>query len=95
MNYKLAYAVVRDHPRKVIHALRLVDALLEDWELEEIAERMRERLLAKQGGEIPAVVVIQGYTQETLRLLGEPYAVNRVRTAMFNAAVSWRPFTLD
>ena len=95
MSLNLAYATVRDHPRKVIHVVRVLDELIEDWELGELADEMRERALAKQGEHDAAIVVVQGDTKETLRLYGEPYAVNRVRTAMFNAAVRWRPFTLD
>ncbi len=95
MAYKLAYATVREHPRKVIHVVRVLDDLLEDWELGELADQMRDSRLAKQGEHGAAIVVVQGDSKETLRLYGEPYAVNRVRTAMFNAAVRWRPFDLD
>jgi len=95
MAYKLAYATVLEHPRKVIHVVRVLDALLADWELGELADEMRERVLAKQGEHGAAIVVVRGDSKETLRLYGEPYAVNRVRTAMFNAAVRWRPFQLD
>ena len=95
MAYKLAYATVREQPRKVIHVLRVLDELLEDWELGELADDMRERVLVKQGEQDSALVMVQGDSKETLRLVGEPYAVNRVRTAMFNAAVRWRPFALD
>lgn len=95
MTYRLVYGAVREHPRKVIHVLRLVDDLLDAPELDELAERMRERTLAKTGEQDPAVVVVQGDSKETLRLHGEPYAVARVRTAMFNAAISWRDYTLD
>ena len=95
MSYKLSYATVREQPRKVIHVVRVLDDLLEDWEIGELADEMRERTLAKQGEHGAAIVVVQGDSKETLRLYGEPYAVNRVRTAMFNAAVRWRPFALD
>lgn len=95
MSYKLSYATVREQPRNVIHVVRVLDELLEDWELDELADEMRERVLTKQGEHEAAIVVVQGDTKETLRLYGEPYAVNRVRTAMFNAAVRWRPFELD
>ena len=95
MAYKLAYATVREHPRKVIHVVRVLDDLLEDWELAELADEMRERALAKQGEHGAAIVMVHGDSKETLRLYGEPYAVNRVRTAMFNAAVRWQPFALD
>jgi hypothetical protein len=94
MTYKLIYGAVREHPRKVIHALRLVDELLEPEEADELAERMRERALTR-GEQDAAVVVVQGDSKETLRLFGEPYAVARVRTAMFNAAIGWREFDLE
>jgi len=94
MTYKLLYAAVREHPRKVIHVLRVVDELLEPEEADELAELMRERALSR-GEQDAAVVVVQGQAKETLRLFGEPYAVARVRTAMFNAALSWRDFELE
>ncbi len=94
MTYNLLYGAVREHPRKVIHVLRLVDDLLDIEELDELAERMRERALTR-GEPDAVVVVVQGDSKETLRLYGEPYAVTRVRTAMFNAAISWQEFELD
>ena len=95
MTIKLVYGAVREHPRKVIHVLRVVNELLEPEELEELAERMCERALAKNGEPNAAVVMVQGDSKETLWLQGEPYAVARVRTAMFNAAIGWREFALD
>jgi hypothetical protein len=95
MAYKLVYTTVRDdHPRKVIHAVRVVDALLESEEIEELAARMRAHMLAKHGEQEATIVVVQGNTKETLRLFGEPYAVARVRAAMFNAAIRWSEFIL-
>jgi len=95
MSYRLSYATVREQPRKVIHVVRVLDELLEDWELGDLADEIRDRVLAKQGELDAAIVMVQGDSKETLRLHGEPFAVNRVRTAMFNAAVRWRPFVLD
>jgi hypothetical protein len=95
MSYKLAYAAVRDHPRKVIHVVRVLDELLEPEAIEELAAQMRERALRKQGEPEAAVVVVQGDSKETLRLFGEPYAVTRVRAAMFSAAIGWQDFALD
>ena len=46
------------------------------------------------GEQEAAIVVVQGDTKETLRLFGEPYAVARVRAAMFNAAIRWSEFVL-
>jgi hypothetical protein len=55
---------------------------------------MREKMLAR--GETAAeIVVVEGAAQETLRLHGAPYAVTRVRAAMFNAAISWQPIDLS
>jgi len=95
MNYRLAYAAVREHPRKVIHVVRVLDELIEPEAIDEIAARMRERVLMKQGEPEAAVVVVQGDSKDTLRLYGEPYAVTRVRAAMFNAAIRWQDFALD
>jgi len=95
MTPKLLYGAVREHPRKVIHVLRVLDEALEPAEIDDLAARMRERAFVKDGEHAAAVVVVQGDSKETLRLYGEPYAVSRVRTAMFNAALSWRDFTLD
>ena len=43
----------------------------------------------------PNVIVVQGAGKETLRLFGDAHAVNRVRAAMFNAALNWSPLDLD
>ena len=59
-----------------------------------LAERMREKLHMR--GEIASdIVVVQGDAKETLRLYGMPHSVARVRAAMFNAAIHWRPIELD
>jgi hypothetical protein len=94
MTYKLAYAAVRDHPRKVIHVVRVIDALLEPEEIDQLAAHVRAHVFAKHGEPEAAVVVVQGDGKETLRLFGEPYALGRVRTAMFNAALTWREYNL-
>lgn len=86
--------VVRESPRQVIYAIRVHEVILELHELENIAARMRERLAHR--GELSAdVVMVQGDTKETLRLFGTPYSVNRVRAAMFSAAIRWTPIELD
>ena len=95
MSYQLLYGAVRENPRKVIHAVRLIDTLLDDAALAELAERIRERIFTKTGEQYAAVVVVQGHDKETLRLFGDAYAVTRVRTAMFNAALRWTGFALD
>jgi len=94
MAYRLSYGTVRESSRRAIHVVRVLDEILELSELNEIAERMRERL--QHRGELTAdIVVVQGDSQETLRLLGIPYSVGRVRAAMFNAALRWSPIELD
>ena len=79
---------------RVIYVVRVQDEILEPFELENIAEFMRDKLAAR--GELMAeVVTMQGTSRETLRLSGSPYSVSLVRTALFNAAVSSTPITLD
>jgi hypothetical protein len=95
MAYSLMYGAVTDRPRKVIHVVRVVDDVLDVLQAEDIAERMRQRMLARHGEQTADVVVIQGASRETLRLHGEPHAVTRVRTALFNAAISWSAIQLD
>ena len=94
MAYKLAYAVVKDSPRKVIYAVRVHDDIIGYPEIHDIAERMRERMLLKSGDQSAYVVVIVGTTKETFRLFGESYPVSRVRTAMFHASLSFSPIDL-
>jgi hypothetical protein len=95
MSYQLLYGAVRDSPHRVIHAVRLVDALLDDAALVELAGEIRDRIFTRTGEQYAAVVLVQGHNKETLRVFGEPYAVTRVRAAMFNAALRWREFALD
>lgn len=92
MTYKLLYGTLVERPRRPIHIVRIVGAGLEPWQIDEIADRVRDRTLSRIGE--PDLVLIQGDSRETLRLYGEPYSVSRVRTALFNAAVSWRPLDL-
>jgi hypothetical protein len=94
MTYRLSYGTVLESPRRAIHVLRVEDEILTLREIEDLAERMRERL-QHRGELIAEVVIVQGRGKETLRLFGDPHAVTRVRAAMFNAAVSWTPFTLE
>ena len=95
MTRKLAYGTVREGPRRIIHVVRVLNDILEYHELVEIAEKTCARALSKYGEQAPTVVVIQGSSQETLRLFGEPVAVSRVRTVMFNAVLSFTPVELD
>jgi len=91
----LLHGTVVDRPRRVIHVLRVVDGELELWQIDEVAEKMRERMLSRHGEQMADVVIVQGYSKGTLRLFGEPASVTRVRAALFNVAVSWAPITLD
>ena len=94
MTYRLSYGTVRETQRRAIHVLRIEDDALTFLEIEDLAERLRERLQSR--GELTAeVVVVQGRGKEMMRLFGAPHAVTRVRTAMFNATVSWTPFTFE
>jgi len=95
MAHRLIYGTVVDRPRKVIHVVRVVGEILDAGEIDEIADKMRERILRKHGEQTADVVVVQGTTRETLRLFGDPYAVGRVRAALFNVAVTWSPIALD
>jgi hypothetical protein len=94
MSYRLSYGTVRDSPRQAIYVVRIQDEILELPAIDDIAERMRERLQSR-GASAADVVVVQGDSRETLRLFGNPYSVERVRTALFNAALSWTPIELD
>jgi hypothetical protein len=95
MTRRLVYGIVPDRPRRAIHVVRILDAILEFPEIDNIAEKMRARLLSKFGEQSPNVVVVQGAGKETLRLFGDAHAVNRVRAAMFNATLNWSPLDLD
>ena len=95
MAYSLKYGAVLEHPRKVIHVVRVVDDILEMWEIDDVADKMRDHRLSKHGEHFADVVVVQGTTRENFRLFGDTNSVSRVRTALFNAAVNWAPITLD
>jgi hypothetical protein len=90
----LTYGTVRESQRQVIHAVRVHDAILELHEASNLATRMGERL-AHRGEPLAEVVVVQGNSKETLRLFGSPYSVNRVRAAMFSAAIRWTPIEIE
>ena len=95
MTHELLHGTVVEQPRRVIHVVRLVHGELETWQIDEVAEKMRERMLSRHGEQMADIVVVQGYSKGTLRLFGEPASVARVRAALFNAEVSWAPITLD
>jgi hypothetical protein len=95
MTYKLVQGTVFDSPRRVIHVVRVVDEILDFAEIDDIAEKMRNYALSRHGEQAANVVVVQGSGKETLRLFGDPRAKTLVRAALFNAAVSWSPLTLD
>ena len=94
MSPRLSYGTVRESARRAIYVLRVEDMILEPFEIDELTERMRERLQSR--GEVTAeVVVVQGRGKHALRLFGSPYSVSRVRDAMFNAVLDWQPFSLE
>ena len=95
MTRKLLQGIVSDGSRHVIHVVRVLDDILDLPEIDEITDRMSARLLARLGDQTPNVVVVQGDTKGTLRLIGESHAVSVVRAALFNAAVTWSPLELD
>lgn len=95
MAYELAHGTVIEHRRKVIHVVRVLGEDLGAWEIEEIAEKMRERMLSKYGEQIADVVVMQGAARESFRLSGDSHAVAKVRAALFSAAIDWSPLRLD
>jgi hypothetical protein len=95
MTYKLVHGTVFDSPRQIIHVVRVVDEILDLAEIDDIAEKMRNYALSRQGEQTADVVVVQGSSKETLRLFGDPRAKALVRAALFNAAVSWSPVTFD
>jgi hypothetical protein len=88
------HGTVRESQRQVIHAVRVHDAILELHEASNLATRMGERL-AHRGEHLAEVVVVQGNSKATLRLFGSPYSVNRVRAAMFSAAIRWTPIEIE
>jgi hypothetical protein len=94
MQRSYVFGTVRDTRRNATYVIRVKDDVIDRIEADEIAERMREKIQSR-GDFATDVVVVQGEAKETLRLYGAPYAVARVRTAMFNAAISWQPIALD
>ena len=95
MTYKLVHGTVFDSPRRVIHVVRVVDEILDLAEIDDIAEKMRNYALSRHGEQAANVIVVQGNSKETLRLVGDSHAKTLVRAALFNAAISWSPLTLD
>ena len=95
MTRKLVQGIVSDRSRHVIHVVRVLDDIVDLAEIHEITDRMCARVLARHGDQTPNVVVVQGYTKETLRLFGESHATGVVRAALFNSAIAWSPLELD
>jgi translation initiation factor 1 (eIF-1/SUI1) len=90
---RFSYGAVKESQRRAIFVVRAEDAVLSLEDIEDIAERMREKLASR--GELAAdVVVVQGNSKETLQLHGNSFSVSRVRAAMFNAALNWMPIEL-
>ena len=94
MTRQLAYGMVRDHPRKVIHVVRVLDEILDYPEIDRVTEQMRVHVTSRHGEQTPNIVIVVGDSKETLRLFGESHAVTCVRTALFHAAVRWSPLQL-
>lgn len=93
MQRSYVFGTVRDTGRSAIDVIRVKDDVIDAIEADELAERMREKITSR--GEYAAdVVVLQGESKETCGFAA-PHAVSRVRTAMFNAAISWQPIELD
>lgn len=93
---RLAYCTVGDgSPRKVIHVVQVVGGKPNRARLDEIAKLMRERALATLGDQYPAVVVMQKKGKQDAYVVGEPYAIRRVRAAMSEGPVQWRDIRLD
>ena len=70
-SHQLVYCTVRESKHRVIYVVRVQDEILEPFELENIAELMRDKLAAR--GELTAeVVTMQGTSRETLRLSRQP-----------------------
>ncbi|HEX5210532.1 MAG TPA: hypothetical protein VFW22_02205 [Pseudolabrys sp.] len=88
------YGTVRETRRSAIYAIRVKGDAVDPIEADEIAELMRDKMLAR-GESAADVVVVTGDDKATLRLYGAPHAVARVRSAMFNAAIGWAPIDLD
>jgi len=95
MTRKLLQGIVSDRSRHVIHVVRVLDDILDLPEIDEIADSMCTRVLARHGDQTPNVVIVQGDTKETLRLFGESHAIAVVRAALFNAAIAWSPLELE
>jgi hypothetical protein len=75
MTRQLAYRTVRDHPRKVIHVVRVLDEILDYPEIDRVAEQMRIHVASRHGEQTPNIVIVVGDNKETLRLFGESHAV--------------------
>jgi hypothetical protein len=94
MQRSYVFGTVRDTRRNAIYVIRVKDDTIDPIEADEIAELSRDKIQLR--GEYAAgVVVVEGEGKETLRLYRAPHAVTRVRAAMFNATIRWRPTELD
>ena len=69
MTRQLAYGTVRDHPRKVIHVVRVLDEILDYLEIDRVTEQMRTHVASRHGEQTPNIVIVVGDSKETLRLL--------------------------
>ena len=94
MSYRLTYGAVRDTKRQAIYVLRVHDEILDFVELDQLSAKMND-WLSHRGEPSADVVVVQGDRKETLRLSGTPYSIGRVRAAMFNAELKWKPIEFE
>jgi len=74
----LSYGTVRESPRKVIHAVRVHDQILDPHEADDLAARMRERL-AHRGEPAAEVVIVQGSGKDTSIVRGALLCESRAR----------------
>jgi hypothetical protein len=66
---QLAYGTVRDHPRKVIHVVRVLDGPLDYPEIDHLAEEMRVHVRSRHGEQSPDIVIVQGDKQGNAALV--------------------------
>ena len=85
MTRQLAYGTVRDHPRKVIHVVRVLDETLDYPEIDRVTEQMRIHVASRHGEQTPNIVIVQGDSKETFcsasltrsRVFAPPYFTPR------------------
>jgi hypothetical protein len=94
MKVEFHYCTVPDTARRPIHVLRISGHVLGPLEIEDFAQRMRDKL-ASRGEVSPVVVIVHGPIAKDRRFAGDSHAIPRVRDALFNASVSWTEIDPD